>query len=185
MTVFDSLAAELGVSGRSLRRASERGAIRARRPSPRRTELSFAERHYVETHWALLSKLVSLLRTRRNVRLAVMYGSIARGDDRPDSDLDLLVSFAREEAQTAASLAIGLGDEIGRRVQVVSLATARRTPLLLLDILREGRVLVDRDEEWRAVAQGERQIRRKAAAAEAMLDRRIAELAELVGAGGR
>src|SRR5919204_719118 len=157
MTVFDSLAEELGVSGRSLRRAVERGTVRARRLSPRRTELSFAERHYVETHWELLSRLVSLLRTRHNVRLAVVYGSVARGDDRPDSDLDLLVSFAREEAHTAASLAVALGEEIGRRVQVVSLATVRRTPLLLLDILREGRVLVDRDDEWRALRRGEQQ----------------------------
>jgi len=185
MAVFDSLAAELGVSGRSLRRAVERGTIRARRLSPRRIELSFGERHYLETYWELLSRLVSLLRTHRNVRLAVVYGSVARGDDRPESDLDLLVSFAREEAQTAASLAVALGEEIGRRVQVVSLATVRRSPLLLLDIPREGRVLVDRDEEWRALAQGEWQIRRKAAAAEAMLDRRIGEFAELVGAGGR
>jgi predicted nucleotidyltransferase len=185
MTVFDSLAEELGVSGRSLRRAVERGTIRARRLSPRRTELSFGERHYVETHWKLLSELVSRLRTRHNVRLAVVYGSVARGDDGPSSDVDVLVSFAREESHSAASLAVALGEEIGRRVQVVSLATVRRSPLLLLDILREGRVLVDRDEEWRALTQGERQVQRKAAAAEAMLDRRIAELAELVGAGGR
>jgi predicted nucleotidyltransferase len=180
MSVFDSLAAELGVSGRSLRRAVERGTIRARRSSARRRELSFVERHYVETHWELLSKLVSLLRTRHNVRLAVLYGSVARGDDRPGSDLDLLVSFGHEEAHTAASLAVALAEGMGRRVQVLSLATARRTPLLLLDILREGRVVVDRDAEWPAVTREERAIRRQAAAAETTLDRRIAELAELV-----
>ena len=182
MAVLDSLAAELGVSGRSLRRAVERGTIRARRPSPRRTELSFAERHYVETHWELLSNVVSWLRTRPKVRLAVVYGSVARGDDRPDSDLDLLVSLAREDAHTAASLAAALGEELGRRVQVVSLAAAARTPLLLLDIVREGRVLVDRDGEWPALTRRERQLQRAAAVAEDELDRRIAELAELVAA---
>ena len=181
MSVFASLAAELGVSERSLRRAANRGTIRAQRLSPRRSELSFAERHYVETHWKLLSKLLSLLRTRRNVRLAVVFGSVARGDDRPGSDVDLLVSFAREKAPTAASLAAAVAEEIGRRVQVVSLATVRRTPLLLFDILREGRVLVDRDDEWPALTRDERAIRRKAAAAEADLDRGMAELAELVG----
>ena len=183
MTILDSLAGGLGVSDRSLRRAVERGTIRARRLSPRRIELSFAERHYVETHWKLLSKLLSLLRTRHNVRLAVVYGSVARGDDRPGSDLDLLVSFAHEEAHTAASLAAALSGETGRRVQVISLAAARRTPLLLLDVLREGRVLVDRDDQWRGLTRRERQIQQNAAAAEATLDRRIAELAELVGAG--
>src|SRR5919204_4687229 len=184
MTVLDSLAAELGVSGRSLRRAVERGTIRAGRPSPRRMELSFAERHYVETHWKLLSNVVSWLRTRPNVRLAVVYGSVARGDDRPGSDVDLLVSFAREDAHTAALLAASLGEELGRRVQVVSLEAAGRAPLLLLDIVREGRVLVDRDGEWPTLTRRERQLRREAAAAEDNLDRRIAELAELVSADG-
>ena len=64
-------------------------------------------------------------------------------------------------------------------------ATVRRSPLLLLDILREGRVLVDRDDEWRGLRRGESEVQRKAAAAEAVLDHRIAELAELVGAGAR
>jgi predicted nucleotidyltransferase len=182
MTVLDSLAAELRVSGRSLRRAVERGTIRARRPSPRRTELSFEERHYVETHWELLSSVVSWLRMRPNVRLAVVYGSVARGDDRPDSDVDLLVSFAREDARTAASLAATLGEEMGRRVQVVSLAAARRTPLLLLDVVREGRVLVDRDGEWPGLARRRPRLRREAAATEDELDRHIAELVDLVAA---
>jgi predicted nucleotidyltransferase len=181
MSVFASLAAELGVSERSLRRAANRGTIRAQRLSPRRSEFSFAERHYVETHWKLLSKLLSLLRTRPNVRLAVVFGSVSRGDDRPRSDVDLLVSFAREEAHTAASLGATLAEEMGRRVQVVSLSTARRTPLLLVDVLRDGRVLVDRDDEWPSLTRDERAIRRQAAAAEADLDRSMAELAELVG----
>ena len=145
-------------------------------------ELSFAERHYVETHWELLSNVVSWLRTRPNVRLAVVYGSVARGDDRPASDVDLLVSFAREDAHTAASPATTLGGAIGRRVQVVSLPAATRTPLLLLDVVREGRVLVDRDGEWPIFVRRERQLRREAAAADAELDRRIAELADLVTA---
>jgi predicted nucleotidyltransferase len=109
-----------------------------------------------------------------------VFGSVARGDDRPGSDLDLLVSFAREEAHTAASLAVALTEAIGRRVQVVSLTTARRAPLLLLDVLREGRVLLDRDDEWLALRGDEPEIQRQAAAAEAQMDRGIAELAELV-----
>ena len=68
-----------------------------------------------------MSELVSLLCERPDVRLAVVYGSVARGDDHPGSDLDLLVSFAGEGAHTAASLAGALTEETGRRVQVVSL----------------------------------------------------------------
>ena len=127
-----------------------------------------------------MNRLVSLLRAHPNVRLAVVYGSVARGDDRPGSDLDLLVSFAHEQALTAASLAVALTEETGRPIQVVTLVTARRAPLLLVDILRDGRVLVDRDDEWSALRRDEQEIQEQAAAAEAELDRRIAELAELV-----
>jgi hypothetical protein len=65
-------------------------------------------------------------------------------------------------------------------VQVISLRAAERAPLL--DIVREGRALVDREGEWRALARRERQLEREAAAAADELDRRIAELAELVAA---
>ena len=131
-----------------------------------------------------MKELVSLLSARPDVRLAVIYGSVARGDDRPGSDLDLLISFAREEAHTAASLEVALTEAIGRRVQVVSLTTARRAPLLLLDVLREGRVVLDRDDEWSALRGDEQRIQRQAAAAENRLDRGIAELAELVADSG-
>jgi predicted nucleotidyltransferase len=124
--------------------------------------------------------LVSLLCERSEVRLAVVYGSVARGDDHRGSDVDLLVSFAGEEAHTAACLAVALTEETGRRVQVVSLTAAQRAPLLLFDILREGRVLVDRDDAWSALRRAEREIERRAADAEAQLDRCIAELAQLV-----
>ena len=138
------------------------------------------ERDHVETEREVVSKLVSLLRATPNVRLAVMYGSVGRGDDGLGSDLDLLVSFAREEIHSAAMLAVALTEQMDRRVQVVSLTTGRRAPLLLVDILRDGRVLADRDYEWSALMRDERDIRRQAAATEAELDRRIAELAELV-----
>jgi predicted nucleotidyltransferase len=128
-----------------------------------------------------MKELVSLLCAHPDVRLAVVYGSVARGDDHPRSDLDLLVSFTSEEAHSSASLALALSEETGRRVQVVSLSAAQDAPLLLLDILHQGRVLLDRDDEWSAVRRRKRQIQRQAAAADTELDRRISELAELVG----
>jgi len=36
-------------------------------------------------------------RTQPNVRLAVLFGSVSRGDERPDSDVDLLVQFGRRD----------------------------------------------------------------------------------------
>src|SRR5919204_519467 len=139
MTVLDSLAAELGVSGRSLRRAVERGTIRAGRPSPRRMELSFAERHYVETHWKLLSNVVSWLRTRPNVRLAVVYGSVARGDDRPGSDFELLENYVIELAHRGlvAGGAIAAADSTTGREDLRSLAASGVITKTLRDRLVE------------------------------------------------
>jgi predicted nucleotidyltransferase len=182
MTVFHSLAEELAISERTLRRAVERGLIRASRPTERRIEMPFTERRYIETHWPLLGTLLARLRTRSNVRLAVLFGSTARGDDRPDSDVDLLVSFAQEEFHSTATLAATLGEEIGRRVQVVSLDAARRRPLLLADVLRDGRTLLDRDGDWPKLKRAQGRIEREARQAETDLDEQVAELAELVGA---
>jgi predicted nucleotidyltransferase len=127
-----------------------------------------------------MKELVSLLCPRPGVGLAIVYGSVARSDDHPRSDLDLLISFTSEEAHSSASLGVALSEETGRRVQVVSLSTARRAPLLLADVLHQGRVLLDRDDEWSVLKRQEREIQRQATAADAELDRRIAELAELV-----
>jgi hypothetical protein len=75
---------------------------------------------------------------------------------------------------------VALTEETGRPVQVVSISTARRAPLVLVDILRDGRVLVDRDDDWPGLRRDEQEIQEQAAAAKVELDRRIAELAELV-----
>jgi predicted nucleotidyltransferase len=181
MTSLHELALSVGVDERTLRRAVSRGLIRAHRPGPRRLDLSFAERHYVETHWSLLARLVGALRTWHDVRLAVVYGSTARGASHGRSDIDLLASFHGDgDALAAASLAGALSEELGRDVQVTPLAAAREAPLLLRDVLRDGRVLVDRDDEWTELKRRARDIDRAAAAAEIDLDRRVAELAELV-----
>ncbi len=181
MTVFHELADELDVNERTLRRAVERGLIRATRVSERRVDMPFAERRYVQTHWPLLAGLLSSVRTRHNVRLAVVFGSTARGDDHPLSDVDLVVAFGVEEFHSAATLAETLGEEIGRPVQAVSLETARATPLLLASVLLDGRVLVDRDGEWPKLKRTESQIVRDARRAELRLDQQMAELSRLVG----
>jgi predicted nucleotidyltransferase len=45
---------------------------------------------------ATLRRYESALRAR-GIRHAAVFGSVARGDNRPDSDLDILVEFAPEE----------------------------------------------------------------------------------------
>jgi hypothetical protein len=57
----------------------------------------------------------------------------------------------------------------GRPVQLVSLDDA--PPLLLADVLRDGRVLVDRDDDWPRLKASEARVRNQARAAERSLER--------------
>lgn len=148
MTELDLLAEELGVSGRTLRRAASRGLVRGMARTSRGYRLPAGERRYLRGQWPTLGRLLGLLRTEPNVRLGVIFGSLARGDARPESDVDLLVRLAHGSALEAARLSLRLSEALDREVQVVLAEDADRTPLLLRDVLREGRVLVDRDGEW-------------------------------------
>lgn len=162
MSAIDDLAAELGASPRTLRRAIAEGTIRAERPGPRRARLSPGERVYLHSHWALLSSLRRALRTEPNVRLAVLFGSAARGDDDAASDVDLLVALTDESLPRQASLATRLSTLTGREAELAPLSRARRSPVLLAGIVEEGRALVDRDGLWVELRSARDRLRREA-----------------------
>lgn len=146
---LNDLAHELGADERTLRRAVTDGTIRCEHLGPRKRHVSDEERRYIVDHWSLLAELRRALRTEPNVRLAVVYGSIARGDDTPDSDLDLLVSLAEDRPAAAVKLTVRLERTLGRRVDVARLNRIKGSaPLLLLQALDEGRVVLDRDLRW-------------------------------------
>ncbi|MGA2455076.1 MAG: nucleotidyltransferase domain-containing protein [Solirubrobacteraceae bacterium] len=131
--------------------------------SARRQHVSEDERRYVAEHWLLLSALRRALRTEPNVRLAVLYGSMARGDDTLDSDLDLLVSLGEDGPDTAVKLAVRLERALGRQVDVARLNRIEDTaPLLLLQAIDEGRVVLDRDREWSGLRARRGEIARRA-----------------------
>lgn len=149
MGAIQELAADLEVQERTLRRAMSQGALRAGRPGPRRLWLAPGEREYLRAYWPLLSALRQALRTEQRVRLAVLYGSLARGDGDAGSDLDLLVSFPDDRLSAGYELATRLQRVTARRVDVARLERVEaRAPLLLERVLEEGRVLVDRDGQW-------------------------------------
>lgn len=164
MAMLHLLAGPVGASERTLRRAAARGLIRGARPSPRRLVLAAGEIAYLREHWPLLEQLVETLRKHPNVRLAVLYGSLARGDEQAESDLDLLVRLRRDDYRSRADLAGSLADATGRQVQIVSLAQAEEAPLLLADVLRDGRVLVDRELDWPRLRRREHRIVERARA---------------------
>jgi predicted nucleotidyltransferase len=140
------LAAELEANDRTLRRAAELGLLRLNRPSPRKVNVPIAERIYLRRHWRFLSDLREALRTEPAVAFAVLFGSRARGDERVDSDVDLIVGFRhrsdRREVEARLSRRLDLA------VHIVKFEDARVAPRLLAEVIREGRVIVDREGAW-------------------------------------
>ena len=146
ITHLPDLASELGTTERTLRRAVAQGLVRAQRPSARKLEVLLGERAYLRRSWPLLASLRATLRTEPLVSFAALFGSQARGEQHAWSDLDLVVAL-RAGADREA-LADRLAQRVQADVQLVELDDARAAPLLLAEILREGRVLVDRDAVW-------------------------------------
>lgn len=160
-TVLTELAASVGVSERTLRRAWSLGTIRGERPTPHTLQLPIEERFYIRRHWLTLSRLRQALRTEPTVSLAVVFGSIARGDDVAGSDVDLLIALRRDDLRSRVMLAERLREHTGLAVEIVSLPDALARPSLMVEILRDGRVLVDRDGRWPQLHAGVERIRER------------------------
>lgn len=175
MGAIQQLADELGAEERTLRRAVSQGTIHSRRDGPRRTQLAAGEADYLKEHWELLLGLRKALRTEPKVRLAVLYGSVARGHEDADSDLDLLVSLPDDEPMAVTGLATRLDRICDRDVDVARLDRIEKTaPLLLERVIDEGRVLVDRDGIWDELRRRRRSI---AARAKRSYERQMKEAA--------
>lgn len=179
MSAGDSLrvlARHLEVPERTLRRAAAQGLVRGQRLGARRFKTTLREEVYLRRHWPLLSGLRGALRTEPNVRLAVLFGSFATGADAASSDVDLLVVLRDCAPGVVAALSGRLADRLGRDVQLVRLEEAERSPGLMLDVLADGRVLVDREGLWPRLKARERRWRRQAAAEDAPLEDSMPDL---------
>ena len=115
--------------------------------------------------------------------MAVLFGSAARGDDLPGSDADIMVSAGDADLFWHSGLSVRLSDAVERDVQIVSLKQAEAAPWLLGDVLREGRVLVDRDGEWQRLQARRDEIFREAARREREQDRQAWEALDRMAAG--
>jgi predicted nucleotidyltransferase len=147
------LALELSIPERTLRRAAREGLVRGDRVSPRRFRTTLREEVYLRSYWDLLSRLREAFRTEPNVELAVLFGSTATGRDHDGSDIDVLVGVTDPGVGRLAEMAERLSRRLGREVQVVRLADAEQSPVLMDDILRDGRVIADRGELWERLSQ--------------------------------
>lgn len=182
MSELALLGEELGVSERTLRRAVSRGTLRAARPTPRTLKLSLRERRYARRSWSLLSAVRAALRTEQNVRFALLFGSAATGTDTATSDLDVLVDLRNPSLERVVDLSAKLTATVDRPVDLLRLADAEAEPSLLADLVMDGRVLVDRENQWQRLQQrqvalrrrGQRQEIRRTHAALAGIDRLLA-----------
>jgi predicted nucleotidyltransferase len=71
-----------------------------------------------------------------------VFGSVARGEDTADSDLDLLVEFIRPKSLLAlVGVEHQFADALGRKVDLVTLAAL--SPYMRDQVLRESKVLYE------------------------------------------
>ena len=102
----------------------ERGGRRSQTPSL----LAFATVDgYVSVMTASAEPIVAMLRAhaedlrRRGVAHAAVFGSTARGEDRPDSDVDIMVELVPGVGILAFSeVRLHLSELLGRRVDLVT-----------------------------------------------------------------
>ena len=91
--------------------------------------------------------ILALLARHPEIDLAVLFGSLATGSARPDSDVDLAVGalapLGREERMTLIS---ELAEQLGRPVDLIDLASVGEP--LLGQILTHGRRLLGSDERY-------------------------------------
>lgn len=89
-----------------------------------------------------VERLTRALEQMPSVRLAVLFGSAARGTLGSDSDIDVGLSLTRD-ADRPPTLQVVLERAAGRPLDLVWLDEA--PPLLRFEIARDGVVLVERD----------------------------------------
>lgn len=162
MESLRSLALDLEIPERTLRRAAGEGLVRGERVSSHKFRTSVRERDYLRRQWPMLSQLRGLLRTEPNVSFAVLFGSQATGTAGPGSDVDVVVELRVDDVARLADLSGRLSRALGRDVQTVRLADARSVPALLADVVAHGRVLVDREGMWQGLAREARRVEREA-----------------------
>lgn len=97
----------------------------------------------------LLESLRQRAASLPEVRLAVLFGSTARGEARSQSDVDLGVSVAPDTAAVRRRAEAEMSRATGRPLHIVFLEEA--PPLLRFEIAKDGVLLLQRqDDLWRS-----------------------------------
>lgn len=102
--------------------------------------------------------MADLVERNLDVSLAYLFGSVARGEARRGSDLDLAVLFTRMPSpERIAEIVVAVELAARRSVDLVVLNSA--PPLLAHEVVSTGRLLVCRDDSERAAFEAMAMIR--------------------------
>jgi predicted nucleotidyltransferase len=174
MSVTLELAWELDVSDRTLRRAVSSELLHGVRRSANKLEISGDERAYIRSHWDLLQALVEALRTEPGVEAAILFGSVAKGTDRADSDVDLAVELRSDARTFLPALERRVKRAVDRAVHVLLLEDVLADGRFALEVIDHGRPLTDRGEVWASLRRRRATLARKAAAQATAREREMA-----------
>lgn len=99
----------------------------------------------------LVKLLSDTLSGARGLVCAYLFGSHARGDETPGSDIDVALLLDQDPPRTIEGLRLDLADELAGTVdRPVDLVVLNRAPADLIHrVLRDGVLLLDRDPSAR------------------------------------
>lgn len=86
----------------------------------------------------MMLDIAQVLRTRGAIE-ASLFGSVARGESRPDSDVDLLVKFDEKRKTSLfdlVSIQNELEEKIGRKVDLVTKLNKYVEPYVRADLIK-------------------------------------------------
>jgi predicted nucleotidyltransferase len=100
---------------------------------------------------AKLREILTARAAADGIAAAYLFGSVARGTARPDSDVDVGVLYSADPPRTLAGLAFGLEGDLESALGLpVQLVVLNHAPVdLIVRVLRDGKLLVDRDRSRR------------------------------------
>ncbi len=96
-------------------------------------------------------RIVDLFAARDEIIAVYLFGSVARGAARPDSDVDVAALFSTPPRRTLDGPRLALEGDLERALgRAVDLVVLNDAPVdLRIRVLRDGRLLVDRDPSAR------------------------------------
>lgn len=93
----------------------------------------------------LCSQLANMLKDEQELKLAIIYGSVAAGTMRPNSDIDLALLFDQPlSAERKMKITASLERKTLRTVDIVDLS--RISGAILKHVLCKGKILIQNEE---------------------------------------